>query len=328
MITDFQKRLVTQSDEILSSVTTELTTLAAVNIRHLNLHKMTPSIQVGSRLVSVERLTQDAFAPFGTVIENPLSNRAESDTQLPRNAIYANQGSAVKVLDVTNMTEYYAEASSGVKAKAVMNMFVCSPRKLRDEQGLEQHVAVPFEAVFDPAGPRTRCLFDVKILERHPYTFQTFVPVALDKVDPSTSYLVIVAPTLEEPGPTAKPKNFLDRAKASLSSLSSEMTSSYGHNGSSSAGRKGPGPPDVANLRAFLARGNQAVTYAAGTWHAPMVVLGLKPVDFVVVQFANGVGPEDCQEMLIVPESADSDGVAVVIDAPIMNEASAARAKL
>ena len=27
-----------------------------------------------------------------------------------------------------------------------------------------------------------------------------------------------------------------------------------------------------------------------------MVVIGDKPIDFVVVQFANGVGIEDCQE--------------------------------
>ena len=59
----------------------------------------------------------------------------------------------------------------------------------------------------------------------------------------------------------------------------------------------GRGFPDLGKGKAFIAHGGQAVTYGAGTWHAPMVVLGNKAVDFVVVQFANGVGVEDCQEV-------------------------------
>lgn len=46
-----------------------------------------------------------------------------------------------------------------------------------------------------------------------------------------------------------------------------------------------------------MAHGRQAVTYGAGTWHAPMVVLGAKRVDFVVVQHVNGVSGDDCQEV-------------------------------
>jgi len=56
-------------------------------------------------------------------------------------------------------------------------------------------------------------------------------------------------------------------------------------------------PPDLDHVRAFIARGDQAVTYAAGTWHAPMVVLGPRRVDFVVTQFVNGVPEEDTQEV-------------------------------
>ncbi|PHH88127.1 hypothetical protein CDD83_7931 [Cordyceps sp. RAO-2017] len=59
----------------------------------------------------------------------------------------------------------------------------------------------------------------------------------------------------------------------------------------------GRGLPDVRRLRAFVATAAQAVTYGAGTWHAPMVVLG-RPgtsLDFVVSQFCSGVAAEDCQ---------------------------------
>ena len=71
------------------------------------------------------------------------------------------------------------------------------------------------------------------------------------------------------------------------------------------------GPPDVQNLRAFVAHGRQAVTYGAGTWHAPMVVVGEKRVDFVVVQSVNGVSEDDCQEVEVEQEGV---GVSVAVN--------------
>ena len=70
----------------------------------------------------------------------------------------------------------------------------------------------------------------------------------------------------------------------------------------------------MKNIRAFIATGSQAVTYGAGTWHAPMVVVGLRPIDFVVVQFANNVDIEDCQEVLLKPSSSAHEGVVVTVD--------------
>lgn len=57
-----------------------------------------------------------------------------------------------------------------------------------------------------------------------------------------------------------------------------------------------------------------AVTYGPGTWHAPMVVVGEKPIDFVVVQYANGVGVEDCQEIILKAEDGEKGGITVVVD--------------
>lgn len=105
-------------------------------------------------------------------------------------------------------------------------------------------------------------LFPIRVLERHPFTTQTFIPMGLGASDLLTRYLVVVAPTLP---PT---EDFPDR-----------------------------GPPDVENIRAFWAHGGQAVTYGPGTWHAPMVVVGASRVDFVVLQFSNSVPEEDCQEV-------------------------------
>ena len=64
----------------------------------------------------------------------------------------------------------------------------------------------------------------------------------------------------------------------------------------------------MENIKAFVANGRQAVTYGAGTWHAPMIVVGKKRVDFVVVQHINGVSEDDCQEVEIVGD------VRVVLD--------------
>lgn len=130
--------------------------------------------------------------------------------------------------------------------------------------------------------------FHVQILERHPFTSQTFVPMGLSAADfQDACYLVIVAPT-------------------------APCLESISENHRLQSPPKGIGPPDALNMRAFLARGDQAVTYAAGTWHAPMVVIGRNTVNFIVWQFANGVPDEDCQEILLEPQQ-DADGAVVLL---------------
>ncbi|TKA74952.1 hypothetical protein B0A55_04939 [Friedmanniomyces simplex] len=94
---------------------------------------------------------------------------------------------------------------------------------------------------------------------------------------------------------------------------------------SSGSRPKGPGLPDLENIRAFIARGDQAITYGAGTWHAPMVVLGERAIDFVVAQYMNGVAIEDCQEVELGVES-DGDGLAVDVEGS--NGQGTARARL
>lgn len=83
--------------------------------------------------------------------------------------------------------------------------------------------------------------------------------------------------------------------------------------------------PDLSNLKAFIARGDQAVTYGPGTWHAPMVVLGEKPIDFVVVQYMNGVGIEDCQEVEV--EASDGgNGLSVDVGGVFTDDGMASEA--
>ena len=66
--------------------------------------------------------------------------------------------------------------------------------------------------------------------------------------------------------------------------------------------------PDLSRLEAFLGRGDQAVTYGVATWHAPMVVVGRRRVDFVVTQFVNGTG-DDCEEVCVEGVDVDLEGL-------------------
>lgn len=219
--------------------------------------------------VTAQPLNPDNFAPFGEVIQNPRPDvhpsRFAQAGPLPFDAVSANQGTAIKYQHVTRMSNGYDQAPSGVPSRAVVNMFVCAARKLESHR---------------PGRPSGRTLtspssfFEVSILERHPYTTQTFTPLSVPGHGGSkrqNGYLVTVAPNLETgSGP---------RSQQPGSSVSS--------------------PPDLSGLKAFVATADQAVTYGAATWHAPMVALGPEGsgLDFVVTQFANGVGDEDCQEV-------------------------------
>ncbi|GAV51889.1 hypothetical protein ZYGR_0AF03600 [Zygosaccharomyces rouxii] len=58
--------------------------------------------------------------------------------------------------------------------------------------------------------------------------------------------------------------------------------------------------PDMSTARAFLCKGNQAVTYGAGVWHAPMIVIGPREyIDFgvLIYELLDPNAPEkDCVE--------------------------------
>lgn len=248
----------------------------------------------GLRLVvPAESLTAEAFAPFGDVIENPrpdvhpsqyarafgvsLSLSSSSSSSSHRfQPVSANQGSAIKYQRVSGLADHYAsgQAPSGQPSAPLASMFVCAARTLLPDPS---------------SGGASAGLFPVTILERHPYTTQTFVPLCPDSH--RARYLVIVAPTLAD--------------------------------GSSR-------PPDVRGLRAFVARGDQAVTYGAATWHAPMAALGAAgtALPFFVFQFANGVGPEDCQEVVLDGESSAEGTSAVVVRVPPAAEVPGLAAKL
>ncbi|GMM28080.1 ureidoglycolate hydrolase [Martiniozyma asiatica (nom. inval.)] len=58
------------------------------------------------------------------------------------------------------------------------------------------------------------------------------------------------------------------------------------------------GSPDWKNLKSFICKGTESVTYGKGVWHTPMVVLKDK-VDFMVVMDQNDVAEDCCLEVEI-----------------------------
>ncbi|KAI1091339.1 ureidoglycolate hydrolase [Rostrohypoxylon terebratum] len=211
--------------------------------------------------ILAESLTSTAFAPFGAVLTNPAPETRPSApaSALPSGygAVSANQGTAIQYRAlVPPLKDLYEQAPSRRSASPRTTMFVCSARQL-----------IP-----DERPGSTNGLFEVKILERHPFTTQTFVPLGASA---ETQYLVIVAPSR---APDIPDKNFPVPQGDGL---------------------PGSGLPDLNGLRAFVATGAQAVTYGAGTWHAPMAALGPagSAIDFIVIQFANDEPIEDCQEV-------------------------------
>ena len=269
----------------------------------------------------VKPLNQEDFAPFGRVIQNPTLNRSAQAPAASRNGRsfgtdpeVVNQGTALKYKDVTEMINLYQRAPSQRSGRAVMNLFVCTPPPL---------AAVEVRGEETPGRPEAR--WSVKVLERHPFTTQTFIPLGLAPADHESRYLVIVAPSLPPsrnqaprppPFPRAEP-----RRRQSLKELLllarpppfPENPTKRAKMPSKTSCLAGSGLPDLQKLRAFIADGSQAVTYAAGVWHSPMMVLGTAQVAFVVVQFTNGVGLEDCQAVEI---SAKENGQGVFVELP------------
>ena len=234
---------------------------------------MGTTILAPSLIISCEQLTPESFAPFGTLTQNLYPEISRSNGRsLPPGAIIANQGTAIKYSNVLHLTNRYSHSEvtkDGVAHLPTFSLFSCVPAPLTD-----------VGQIGGPSRPKSDHVFEVKVMERHPLTSQTFIPLGLSPDEVDSKYLIIVARTAEPPRTVS----------SSLKNLVAGTSP------------RREGPPDLPTMRAFLAHGDQVVTYAAGTWHSPMVVLGQKRVNFLVSQYMNNVPGCDCQEVTIAPE--------------------------
>ena len=134
---------------------------------------MAGSILCPELQVPLTGLSKDAFEPFGTVVEGPSTT---DDDFHPIGASLANQGTALKWPNVTSLTSFYDSASSHVRAKPSISLFRCKPRRLR---AIEDLGSQPLVASLSDARSSDQ-LLSISILERHPFTSQTFVPMVSD----------------------------------------------------------------------------------------------------------------------------------------------------
>jgi len=185
-----------------------------------------------SRLVTtipVLPLTPEAFAPFGKVIQAYEDhNAAPPGTKITS----ANQGTASKFHKLGLLGCSYP---SEMGATAGLSVYRCNPLPCGEE-------------------------WEVKILERHPFTTQAFIPMGTagilkqseDRLEDPV-YLVVVTKN----GPDDK--------------------------------------PDLKTLRAFAASTAQGIMYNIAVWHQPMVVFN-KPMDFTCVETQIGDDSKaDCE---------------------------------
>ncbi|KAH8647921.1 ureidoglycolate hydrolase [Xylariales sp. PMI_506] len=224
-------------------------------------------------------LTRELFAPFGSVVRNPRPTARPQNTD-------------PKLID-TGILPYgaiSANRGTGIQYRDIApthNLYDQAPSKIASSPRMTLFVCAAQELT----GPHDDST-EVQTLERHPFTTQTFIPLGTDA---SKRYLVIVAPTLQS-------ENQVDRLPVPISER---------HN----LDLPGSGLPDLSGIKAFIATNQEAITYGAGTWHAPMVVLGQPDdtIDFIIVQFGNGVALEDCQEVSIRSRGSNDSKISVRI---------------
>ena len=143
---------------------------------------MVVSIPVSTQRIVPQRLTTDAFRPYGYVIHHPIqlgSNHvSQQSTSRP---VIVNQGTALKYPDVSQLSNQYTKSSNATSARPSISLFVSLPRQL------EPCTDGNYEGILT-----------LKIMECHPYTTQTFTPMGLRPDDEHTTYLIIVAPSCRD----------------------------------------------------------------------------------------------------------------------------------
>lgn len=115
-----------------------------------------------AKKIYAQALTDEAFAPFGSVVQQ------KDDVKM----VSANGGTAKKYLKVSESIQNYEKSSSASTSKGVWNFFSTHPSV---HPANDEHAA-----------------FQISVLERHPFTTQTFIPMC--RSSDEQAYLIAVAP--------------------------------------------------------------------------------------------------------------------------------------
>lgn len=186
-----------------------------------------------------DTLNGTGFEKYGKVICPPSQGGSDMRASKP-----VNQGTAVKLMDLAEIKNLYPPAETSTTN---VHIYVSSPTTLKQN-------ALPF---------------DVKVLERHRYTTQMFLPMAPGGPGPnndgSEGYLVIVALNGSGRWKFCSPSD--DR-------------------------------PDLSTLKGYWASPSQGISYHPGVWHHPLIAMGTSPTIFAcVVNECSSNSPLDLDEV-------------------------------
>ena len=200
-------------------------------------------------LLKPSPLTPTNFAAYGQVIESAKSSSSS-----------ANQGTASRFNHLASLQNGRPGVTSNVC------LFRSAKRPLEKGGKSSGKSSGGTSRVKDDGSGN----FRVRLLERHPYSSQMFVPINCCK-----RWLIVVALSQKE----AKGVDVRQEGKAG---------------------------PDLSTVRAFLARDDQGINFAAGVWHHPLIALE-STTDFACVVFENGT-EDDCHIV-----DTDADGILVQV---------------
>jgi len=126
---------------------------------------------IGKPAIVTKPLTPSSFAKFGDIISanHQIGSQEQSS---------ANYGTAIKVHKVSQVENLSTNAPSGKVARANWNIFRCSPPNHLFTKNNDDDL-----------------VYLSKVLERHPFSTQTFLPMGCDKEN--DAYIVICAKSKE-----------------------------------------------------------------------------------------------------------------------------------
>ncbi|KAJ1538776.1 hypothetical protein HK405_013505 [Cladochytrium tenue] len=250
-------------------------------------------------VVTARPLTQRAFAAYGDVVaahDNRLLSRERSSTDRDP-AKSANMGTARRLDWLSPLANLRAPSSDAAAlpvtsdaaaTPAEPDATIMDPPAMLEPQRTWMPPAVPNICVFRSV-PTDTLPFPVRLLERHPYSSQLFVPMTRQVTASAARwpgpprYLVVVAP--HAPGR--------------------------------------PDLPDFSRLDAFVADSNQAVNYAPGTWHHPLIALHPALTDFACIVCERGPHQEhpdeDCHVVRADSDHPDRPGALVQLPGPVVD---------
>lgn len=126
-----------------------------------------------TKIVYAAPLSIEAYAQYGGVISTEVVNEK---------TITVNGGTARRTPEVVPTENLYITAPSRMPGRTVLNVSLASPREVTPWNGA------------DGDGEDGKSVLKIKILERHKYSSQSFIPMGA-----GIKYLVVVTDGIKEP---------------------------------------------------------------------------------------------------------------------------------